>query len=508
VIRIVTVAGAAIVFLGLAAPAASAHTISGPRPTNYRSRVVAMSPAIPGISARVVDLGNKFELTNRTSTEITVLGYLAEPYLRIGPSGVFENLHSQATYINRTRLGGTVPGDIDTSPTAVPQWKKISSGHSARWHDHRIHWMQAQPPPPVAQAPGSFLHLSQQNIVFLFNGQRVAVAVALDWVPGPSGLPWIPPLVVLFAVGVLGAAVPKWWRLLAVLVALVVVSDAAHAIAFEIPRPGANPTKGVQFLGGSFVSIAVWIAAVPTVIGLLRRRAESLYGVVFVGLLVALIGGATDLSALWKSQLPDAGPDWLTRVEVVVALGLGGGLAVGALVRMLRSRTAAPEDGRGPWLSLLVSGLSDAELARIARELDADEVLEVAFHELALRAQPAADAFAVGSLAFVVTDRGEPVVWSLTRADDIAADYSADYSGGAQAGVRAARGRAGPVAAEIRVSFVVALQLLAGTLHVDDAVARSLMATTGDAALLARLAAYIPETATVTAAAEDRASAS
>jgi hypothetical protein len=503
VIRIVTVGGAAIVFLGLASPAASAHTISGPRPTNYRSRVVAMSPAVPGISARVVDLGNKFELTNRTSSEITVLGYEAEPYLRIGPSGVFENLHSQATYINRTRLGGSVPADIDTSPTAVPQWKKISSGHSALWHDHRIHWMEAQAPPPVAQAPGSFLHLSQQNIVFLFNGQRVAVAVALDWVPGPSGLPWIPPLVVLFAVGVLGAVVPKWWRLLAVLVALVVLSDAAHAIAFEIPRPGANPTKVVQFLGGSFVSIAVWVAAVPTVVGLLRRRAEALYGVVFVGLLVALIGGATDLSALWKSQLPDAGPDWLTRVEVVVALGLGGGLAVGALFRMLRSRTATPDDGRGQWLSLLVSGLSDAELARIARDLDADEVLEVAFQELALRARPAADAFAAGSVAFVVTDRGEPVAWSVTRSD-----IAGDYSGGARAGLRAARGRAGPVAAEIRVSFVVALQLLAGTLPVDDAVARSLMATTGDAALLARLAAYIPETATVTAAAEDRASAS
>lgn len=499
-IRIATVAGAAIVVLGLAAPAASAHTISGPRPTNYRSRVVAMSPSIPGISARVVDLGNKFELTNRTSTEITVLGYEAEPYLRIGPNGVFENLHSQATYINRTRLGGTVPVGIDTSPTAVPQWKKISGGHSALWHDHRIHWMGAQAPPPVAQAPGTFQHLSQQNVVFVFHGQRVAVAVALDWVPGPSGLPWIPALVVLFALGVLAAAVPKWWRLLAVLVALVVLSDAAHAIAYEIPRPGANPTKVVQFLGESFVSIAVWIAAVPTVIGLLRRRAEALYGVVFVGLLVALIGGATDLSALWKSQLPDAGPAGLSRVEVVVALGLGGGLAVGALVRMLRSRTLAPDDGRGQWLSLLVSGLSDDELARIARDLDADEVLEVALRELALRAEPVADAFAVGAAAFVVTDRDEPVVWSVM------------LSGDGSPGLRAARGRPGPTAAEIRVPFAVALQLLAGTLLFDDALARSLIATTGDAALLARLAAYIPETVTapptLTVAAEDRASAS
>jgi hypothetical protein len=490
------VAAGAIVLAGLTASPAAAHTISGPRPSNYRSRVVAIAPAIPGISARVVDLGSRIELTNRSSTEVTVLGYEDEPYLRIGPSGVFENLHSLATYINRTRLGGTVPAGIDTAPTAEPQWKKISSSHTARWHDHRIHWMGAQLPPPVAQSPGSFHHLSQQNIVLLRNGERVAVAVSLDWVPGPSGLPWIPALVALFAAGVLGAVLPRWWRVLAVLVGLLVLSDVAHAIGFEIPRPGGNSTKLVQFLGGSFVSIAVWIAAVPTVIALLRRRAEALYGVIFVALLVALIGGATDLSALWNSQVPDAGPAWLTRVEVVFALGLGGGLVVGALARVLRSRTVVPADGRGQWLSLLVSGLSDAELSRIARELDVDEVLEVAIRELAARAEPVADGFADGSMAFVVTDGEVPVIWSVARADD------------ASTGLRAARGRVEPPAAEIRAPFAVTLQLLAGTLLVDDAVARSLIVTAGDAAFVARLAPYLPETATVTEAVEDPRSAS
>ena len=124
VIRIAAVGAAAAVLLGLGAGPASAHTISGPRPTNYRSHIVAMAPVEPGITARVVDLGNKFELTNRSSTEITVLGYEGEPYLRIGPDGIFENLHSQATYINRTRLGGTVPAGIDTSPTARPSGRR------------------------------------------------------------------------------------------------------------------------------------------------------------------------------------------------------------------------------------------------------------------------------------------------------------------------------------------------------------------------------------------------
>jgi hypothetical protein len=496
VIRIVAVAATVIGLVGLTGGPASAHTISGPKPTNYRSRVVAIAPAVPGITARVVDLGAKFELTNRSSTEITVLGYESEPYLRIGPEGVFENLHSQATYINRSGQGGAVPLGIDTSPTATPEWKKISSGHTARWHDHRIHWMSAQPPPPVAESPGSFHHLSQQNIVFLRNGQRVGISVALDWVPGPSGVPWIPPLVVLFVVGLLGAVVPRWWRVLAVLVGLLVVSDIAHAIGFEIPRPGGNAAKVVQFLGGSFVSIAVWIAAVPTVIALVRRRVEALYGVLFVALLIALIGGATDLAALWKSQLPDAGPAWLTRVEVVVALGLGGGFVVGALVRMVRSRGVAGDTGKGRWLSLLVSGLSDAELTRIARDLDADEVMEVALGELATRAAPVSNAFGGASVAFVVTDRDAAVVWSLAAAAD------------ARGGVRATRGKVDPVGAEIDAPFAAMLQLLAGTLLLDSATARGLVSTTGDPALVARLAPYLPEIATVTGGADGRATAS
>ena len=482
VVRIVAVAGAALVAVALTSAPASAHTITGPRPTNYRSRVVSIAPAVPGISARVVDLGAKLEVTNRTSTEITVLGYDDEPYLRIGPNGVFENLHSRATYTNRTRQGtGTPPDNVDTSPTAAPEWKKISGGHTARWHDHRIHWMSGQPPPIVAQSPGVFHHLSTQNVVFTRDGESVRIAVALDWVPGPSGLPWIPVIMVLFAVGVVGALLAKSWRLLALLVGLLVVSDIAHAIGFEIPRPGANPTKFVQFLGGSFVSIAVWIAAIPTMIALVRRRVEALYGVVFVALLVALIGGATDLSALWKSQLPDAGPAWLTRVEVAIALGLGGGLVAGALFRMVRSRAVTHPDGRGQWLSLLVTGLSDTELARIARELDPDDVLEVALRELAARAQPIADSFANGSVLLVVTDQAPPVMWSLARTE--AGD------------VRAVGGRVEPVAVEIRAPFAVTLQLLAGTLQLGDATDRALVETSGDPEFLARLAPIVPETA-------------
>ena len=59
-----------------------------------------------------------------------------------------------------------------------------------------------------------------------------------------------------------------------IVVGVIVVSDMAHAIAFEIPRPGGNLTKVLQFFGGNFVSIAVWAAAVPTVVAIGRVAAQ------------------------------------------------------------------------------------------------------------------------------------------------------------------------------------------------------------------------------------------
>ena len=233
------------------------------------------------------------------------------------------------------------------------------------------------------------MHLSQQNIVFLFNGAAGRRSRSRSTgLPGPSGLPWIPPLVVLFAARRARRRCRRsGGALLAVLVALVVVSDVAHAIAFEIPRPGANPTKVVQFLGGSFVSIAVWVAAVPTVVALLRRRVG---GALRRGLRRAA-GGADRRRDRSLGAVEVAAARRRSRLAHARRGGRRARPRRRARRRCARPHASQPDgrrpdDGRGPWLSLLVSGLSDAELARIALELDADEVLEVAFRELAVRA--------------------------------------------------------------------------------------------------------------------------
>ena len=494
----------ALVLAVVTAAPASAHTLSGPKPTNYRARIVSVTPQVPGVSLRVIDLGAKLELTNRTGSDVVLLGYEGEPYLRIGPRGVFENVHSSATYVNRKLKGGVSPAGVDTSPGASPQWRKVSDGHTARWHDHRAHRMQAGLPPQVASDPSAFHHVSVAHVEFVHDGTTSDATLALDWVPGPSGVPWIPVIIATFLLGLGVALVAGWSRALAVLVGLLVLVDAAHAIAYELARPGSNAAKAVQFLGGTFVSILVWIAAVPTVIGLWRRRPEALYGVLFVGLMVALVGGASDLSALWHSQLPAAGPDGLTRLEVALALGLGGGVALGALGRVVfveRSTRpgASSVSDPGKWLSMLVVGLDDSELRRIAAELDVDEVLAAALGELAVRLRECPDAFVGGGIALDIAsdDDAGRHQWSIVRRTD---DTVAERGHDARAG------------AELAVAFPVLLQLLAGTLTLDTAVATGRLAVRGDTDVVALIAPHFAERGetapTTVSAPTDRASAS
>lgn len=105
----------------LAAPAL-AHGGGGSDATNFRSAVLRVigedtgdaerTPAadVPGLSWRVLAGDALLAVDNRTGREVAVPGYEGEPYLRIGPDGVFENRNSPATYQNNDRYAqSTVP---------------------------------------------------------------------------------------------------------------------------------------------------------------------------------------------------------------------------------------------------------------------------------------------------------------------------------------------------------------------------------------------------------------
>jgi hypothetical protein len=482
---LVAVAVAVVVTAG--APA-SAHTASGPRPTNYLSTLGSISPPIPGVTVRVVELGNKLQLTNRTNIDVVILGYDDEPYLRVGPRGLYENLRSPATYLNRTRAGTTpVPGlAMATGASTPPRWQRVSGSHTAIWHDHRIHWMGTSPPLDVQRDADAFhTVIPQWTVAFRYGTRTVAVHGRLDWVPGPSGWPWAPVVLAWFLAGVVVASSRRGRRAAVSLVALVGV-DMAHTITAEVARAGSQLTKTVQFFGDNFVSVVVWIVAAVTIWGVRRRRIEALYGMVLVGAMVATVSGVTDLAYLWKSQLPTIGPHVLARAEVATSLGLGFGLAAGALTALRRATPPLPTDRRDPrWLERLVAGLDDDEVALECQRLAAGEVIPLALTDLAERLVPLGGDLGSDALVFVVVAQDEigTHVWSIT-----AAAIGSN-------GLRVQRGRPAPAHAELHLTFPAFVGLLAGTLTVDRAVQAGHVDLSGDTAFVAAVASRLAPSA-------------
>src|SRR5438067_5168186 len=128
--RLAVVFAGACVLVSTGAAPAEAHTVTGVQATNYKSEVVAVSPPLAGIRVRLRDLGNRVELRNTRQDDVVVLGYQGEPYLRVGPSGVYENKRSPAVYLNRattvSTTNTTLPRQADAS--APPEWHRVSGG--------------------------------------------------------------------------------------------------------------------------------------------------------------------------------------------------------------------------------------------------------------------------------------------------------------------------------------------------------------------------------------------
>lgn len=318
---------------------ASAHALEGAGPTNYRTRITSMEPATDGVRVDTVEAGSRIRLINETDDDIYVIGYAKEPYLRIGPNGVFENIHSPATYLNSSRFpSGSLPKEADAE--AAPEWRRVSLLSTYRWHDHRTHWMGNNDPPAVRRAPGKthviFPAFTVPLRVDSLDGPEITVTGDLTWVPGPSPLPFL-----ALAVAVLGAllvlsgpkrSIPRR-LLITVLVALIVVDIARLAgLAAEANQPVLTAVSKNILAAASWLAagLAVWRLAINDV-----RTALPL--VVLAGLFFAL-GGVLDLSQLSRSQLPTAGFEVVARVSVALVLGGGLGLAGATGARLAKTR--------------------------------------------------------------------------------------------------------------------------------------------------------------------------
>ncbi|MGH3545923.1 MAG: hypothetical protein ACRDPW_08360, partial [Mycobacteriales bacterium] len=93
----------------LPAAPAQAHVAGAPAATDYRTTLERITPAVPGLSVRIVQSGTRMELHNRTGKTLEVLGYSDEPYLKITQTTTYVNTHSPSAYRNE---------DLDSVPAS------------------------------------------------------------------------------------------------------------------------------------------------------------------------------------------------------------------------------------------------------------------------------------------------------------------------------------------------------------------------------------------------------
>ena len=187
----------------LAATVATTQAFAHQGNPNFRSEVTAIDPAVPGLSAEILNYDADIALTNDSDATVLVEGYEGEPYLRFAPDGTVEaNLNSPAYYLNTDRYGQADVPD-DAKPGAEPDWKVVAGTGEFSWHDHRSHYMSTSTPPQVTDESRK-TRIFDYEIPIRVDGRPGAIAGTLYWVGSP-GFPVLP--FVLLAIAAIAAVI-------------------------------------------------------------------------------------------------------------------------------------------------------------------------------------------------------------------------------------------------------------------------------------------------------------
>jgi hypothetical protein len=326
---------------------ASAHQMGGAGATNFRTTLIAVEPAVAGVSLRVIENGSRLELRNDTDTVVLVSGYNGEPYARVGPDGVQVNDDSPATYLNAGRYP-TAPVPSTADGAGSPMWRQVSDEPVWRWHDHRVHWASIALPPAVAEDPGQPRRIRDWTVPLWYGEELVPLTATgtLDWVPGPSPWPWFT-LAALLVLGVVALAFLRApHRALAGTVGLFLAAYLLHGIGVMAVSVGSVPQRLSVLFGAE--SFLVWPLAVLIAWLLWRRHTWASWLAAGLGLVVATQVYRGDAAVWWSSSAPTALPSTVNRLAVALVVGLGAGLVAMAPVLNRRQRHDGPAALNGP----------------------------------------------------------------------------------------------------------------------------------------------------------------
>ena len=342
--RLAVVLVGLLAMLAVAGPAA-AHVGGEEAGSDFDGRIVSVTPEVPGLTVRVLQFGDEFELVNETSIEVVVPGYSDEPYLRIGPNGVWRNANSPATYLNLDRFGQAQPPE-HADADAEPDWQQVSTQPQYVWHDHRTHWMSENLLPPAVQADPTRAHTVAEWTVPLVHGDTaVSVDGVLTWTPPPSpGLTW-PVYVGLVLVAVAAGLLARTARPLGVLMAVGAVAALWHAVA--TPEPPASIASHAGALVSALLPAGTAVIVAAVGVRAARRGQGAMAGLMAVVLgWLFMVQGLPDLDVLWSANVASQGPQVLARGAVALLVAFGIGLVIGGIAAVRRFReSGAPRGG-------------------------------------------------------------------------------------------------------------------------------------------------------------------
>jgi len=323
--------------LNLSVPSpAHAHGADAPDATNYRTQI-KQAPDLAGLTVEAIEAGARLQLTNHSGRNVEVLGYQNEPYLEIRPDGVYENIHSPATYLNITIIHVDPPAHAD--PTLPPEWRKVADEPRWRWHDQRAIWTDPQPPSQVASDPGAPQHLRDWTVPMRVDATPLTLSGTLDYVPPPPAwLWWALSGAGVILVGLLG--LPRLRKPVGKVLPVLVIGAGVLGLVYGVAREldaGNDTLWSVvsQLFAAQLWPVVTSLAAIGFATdALLSRKGDGDFAVALGGAAVALFAGMVNAAVFHRSITPVSWDPNLARILIVAIIACGGGGAVAAMLRL------------------------------------------------------------------------------------------------------------------------------------------------------------------------------
>ncbi len=292
-----------VVLVVAAGPLAASASAAAIVPSDQGSEVVRTDPPTSGATLTVD--GDVAQLVVAPGHAATVLGYQGEPFLRIAADGTVERNERSSVVLADPNSPVTTVASPPSGAAAEEQWVEVGSGGTARWHDHRVHWMAGSPP------PSSDGLVMAWRVPLVVDGAKVAVDGEVRRRSVVDPLPWLAVVVVTAA-----AAVVATRRRPLLGVAVLAAAGGAVATVVELTplltvRPG-----GVDLLrlGAAAGALVLGVA------GLVVPRRRGLLGSLGVASLAGWVVPA--VPALYQPVVTGPLPVALARAVVAVEVGL------------------------------------------------------------------------------------------------------------------------------------------------------------------------------------------